>query len=170
MAAKYVNLSVQNTDRQFHDIDNMADYTELCQQYNFNVIQADVADRFERKQHLCVITEGDHYGCWGWYTTTSEDFAVTEINRSAPVPQNATVLFHYYTNENHRRKGYYCDLLKCVVAASKKEYAIIYAYDTNIASSNAIKKAGFEFVGRMNHRNFIPFQQMISKYNPEVNS
>lgn len=157
----------QNPNRNFYDIDNLADYQEICRKYNFTVTEADVKDRFDKKQHLCVITEEDHYGCWGWYTTTTADFAVTEIACSSPVPENTTILFHYYTNENHRRKGYYFELLKNVVISSKKEYAIIYAYDTNIASSSAIKKAGFQYIGRMNHKTFIPFSQMISVYNAE---
>lgn len=157
----------QNPNRNFYDIDNLADYQEICRKYNFTVTDADVKDRFDQKHHLCVITEEDHYGCWGWYTTTTADFAVTEIACSSPVPENTTILFHYHTNENHRRKGYYFELLKNVVISSKKEYAIIYAYDTNIASSSAIKKAGFQHIGRMNHKTFIPFSQMISVYNAE---
>lgn len=155
------------TERAFYDIDNISEYEDICKKYNFIVPDADIKNRFERKQHFCVITEKNHYGCWGWYTTTAEDFEVTEISRHSQVPQNATILFHYYTNEDQRRKGYYCDLLKNVVRSSKKEYAIIYAYDTNVASSGAIKKAGFKYIGRMNHKNFIPFQQMISMYNLE---
>ncbi len=157
----------QNTNREIYDIDNLKDYDEICRKYNFAVTDADVADRFERKQHFCVITENNHYGCWGWYTTAAEDFTVTEIARSSAVPENMTVLFHYYTNENQRRKGYYCDLLKNVVMLSKKEYAVIYAYDTNVASTNAIKKAGFSYLGRMKHNNFVPFDEMISIYNSE---
>ncbi len=157
----------KSSNRKFYDIDNLAEFEEVCKKYDFSVPDADAKKRFENKQHFCVITEDNHYGCWGWYTTTTEDFAVTEINRSSPVPENTAVLFHYFTNECQRRKGYYCELLKNIVVSNQKEYSIIYAYDTNIASSNAIKKAGFSYIGRMNHNNFISFHKMISMFNPE---
>lgn len=158
----------ETANRKFYDIDNIDDYNKICCEYNFSVADTDIVGRFSSGNHFCVVTEDDHFGCWGWYTTTDEDFYVSEIHRYSPVPSDTAVLFHYYTNFNHRRKGYYYDLLRFVVSSVKKEYAIIYAYDTNPASSNAIKKVGFSFVGRMNHSDFIPFEKMIKKVELEV--
>ncbi len=154
---------VHSDNRNFCDIDNSADFYKICLDFGFSVPDADIEERFSQGHHFCVVTENDHYGCWGWYTTSDKAFLVSEINRSSPVPSDATILFHYYTNENFRRKGYYYDLLRFIASTVKKDYAIIYAYDTNPASSNAIRKAGFRFAGRLNHKSFISFNEMIKK-------
>ena len=156
-----------DSDREFFDIDSLTDFNKICDKYNFAVSDADAKQRFDNKCHFCVITQGNHFGCWGWYTTATDNFYVLEIDRQSPVPANASVLFHYYTNEEYRRQGFYSQLLKAVVKSSGKEYSIIYAYDTNPASSNAMRKVGFHYVGRLGHKNFCEFQEMINNYKTE---
>lgn len=153
--------------REFFDIDNIDDFNKICKRFNFTVSDADAKQRFDNKCHFCVITQDNHFGCWGWYTTSADDFYVLEIDRKSPVPENTAILFHYYTNENYRRQGYYSQLLKNVVKSSGKEYSIIYAYDTNPASSGAIRKVGFHYAGRLGHNNFRGFQEMINNCKTE---
>lgn len=149
--------------REFHDIDNEEDFNKICGQFNFTVPDADIKKRFREKAHFCVITEAEHFGCWGWYISEPEDFYVLEIDRTSKIPENAAVLFHYYSNPDYRRKGFYFDLLRNVALKNGKDYSIIYAYGTNPASSDAIKKAGYKFVGRMGHKDFLSFDEMIKK-------
>jgi hypothetical protein len=156
------------TNREFFDIGDFDEFEKICAKYKFTVPDADCKKRFESKAHFCVLTENGHYGCWGWYTTAAENFRVLEIDRVSPIPQNASVLFHYYTNENYRRQGYYTELLKSVVHSCAKEFAIIYAYDTNPASSGAIKKSGFRYMGRLSHKTFKSFESLISDYKAGV--
>ena len=159
--ASNVNTDFQDKNRKFYDIDNLESFKKICSEFNFTVPDADVEKRFREKSHFCVITDDGHYGCWGWYTTAADDFYVLEIDRTSKIPENASVLFHYFANPDFRRRGYYYDLLRKVASENGKEYSIVYAYDTNPASSNAIKKAGYKYVGRMGHKNFIGFDGII---------
>lgn len=156
---------VLGDDRKLYDIDNINDFYALCDKYNFTVPDANIEKRFAEHDHFCVIIENDHYGCWGWYADTEKDFYVLEIDRSDRIPENACVLYHYFTNPDYRRNGYYYDLLKSIVSQKKKRYYIIYAYDTNTASRGAISKAGFTNIGIMNHKSFIGFAAMIAAVN-----
>lgn len=150
--------------QEFFDIDNIDDYRKICEKYNFRATDADEEKRFCEKSHFCLLAEDGHFGCWGWYSTARDDFYVLEIDRRSPVPENTTVLYHYFTNARYRRRGYYTQLLRSVVFSSGKEYSVIYAYDTNDASTGAIKKAGFRYVGRFGHKNFPGFEKLVSEY------
>lgn len=149
--------------REFFDIDNQKDFEKICRQFNFSVPDANIKERFEQKAHFCLLTENGQYGCWGWYMTESEKFYLLEIDRYAKIPENTAVLFHYYTNPDLRLRGLYFDLLRNVTKKNGKKYSVIYAYDTNSASSNAMKKAGYKFAGRYGHKSFTNFEELINR-------
>lgn len=162
--AKKNEITLENFDeskRIFYDIDNEQQFYYICQKYKFIVPDANIKKRFDEKSHFCVLVEDDHYGCWGWYNTQSSDFYLLEIDRTVVIPNDTAVLFHYYSNPDYRRKGFYYDLLRNVALKNGQNYSVIYAYDTNPASSNAIKKAGYKFAGRYNHKNFDSIEKLI---------
>lgn len=157
-----INLDgYDKTKRIFYDIDNEKDFHNICEKYNFSVPDADVSKRFSEKSHFCVIAEDNHYGCWGWYNAVPQDFYLLEIDRTEKIPQNSAVLFHFFANPDFRRKGYYFDILRNIAIKNGKEYSIIYAYDTNPASSAAMRKSGYKFAGRLNHKTFVSFEELI---------
>lgn len=158
-----INLAgFDETNRFFYDIDNENDFNAICKKYNFSVSDCNASERFREKSHFCMIAENNHYGCWGWYNAEPQDFYLLEIDRTERLPQNSAVLFHYFSNPDFRRRGYYFDLLRNVALNNGKEYSIIYAYDTNPASSNAMRKAGYKFAGRLSHKTFISFESLIN--------
>lgn len=155
-------FSVPETERKFLTADNIAEFEKLCNEYNFSVPDCNPAERFENGDSFCLIAEDGHYGCWGW-VCSGRRFYILEIDRYDDVPSDCIALYHFFTNENFRRQGYYRDLLRMIVASTDKKYAFIYAYDTNPASSGAIKKAGFTFAGRYGHGNYPGLENMIDK-------
>lgn len=159
-----IKLNEQNPGRRFYDVDNIDDYKKLCEQYGFKAHDADEEKRFKNKSHFCVLDEDDHFGCWGWYHKGESKFYVLEIDKKIIIPENAAVLYHFFTNENYRRRGYYTELLQNIVLHCGRNYAIIYAYGTNMASTGAIKKAGFRFVGRYGHKDFPGYERLIEDY------
>ena len=158
----------KNSVRKYFDIDNYADFEQICERFGFTVPDADAKKRFSENSHFALITEDNHFGCWGWYTTKPKEFYVLEIDSESVIPPDTSILYHYFSNENYRRKGYYVELLQNVVASCKKDYAVIYAYDTNPASSGAIRKAGFKYMGRFGHKNFDGLGNLVEKYKAEV--
>lgn len=159
-----INADDFSSDRQFYDIDNIDDFNDICQKYSFTVTDADAVMRFRQGDHFCLTAQDGTYGCWGWYTTLPRDFYVLEIDSHSEIPENARVLYHFFANPAQRRKGFYYDILRLIAAADGKDYSIIYAYDTNTASKNAIKKAGFKDLGEMNRKTFCGFENMIKTY------
>lgn len=158
--AESSEISAPETDRDFFVIDNITDFENICKRYGFNVPDCDPLQRFENGDRFCLLAEGDHFGCRGWYCT-DRPFYVLEIDRSDVIPADCIAMYHFFTNEKFRRQGFYCELLRLIVASSGKKYAFIYAYDTNPASSGAIKKAGFSFAGRFGHRNYPGLRKML---------
>lgn len=160
------DISVEgiSADRKFYDIDNIEDFDNICREYDFTVTDADAAERFREGDHFCLTAQNGQYGCWGWYAVPPQNFYVLEIDSYSEIPENACILYHFYTNPAQRRKGFYYDILRLITANSGKDYSIIYAYDTNPASKNAIKKAGFKDIGEMSRKTFCGFEEMIKRY------
>ncbi|MCQ2472002.1 MAG: hypothetical protein MJ147_08200 [Clostridia bacterium] len=163
-----VNVENISENRSFFIVRNIDDFNEICKKFSFTVPDANAEERFNMGDCFCLIAEGDVWGCWGWFTTASRDFYVLEIDASSKIPENAAVLYHYFANPEQRRKGFYYDLLRLVALKNGKEYSIIYAYDTNPASKNAIKKAGYRDFGEMSHKTFCGFSEIIKKYGNTV--
>ncbi len=163
------HISVENisSERKFHDVCAVRDFNKLCSDYGFDVPDADAEKRFAQGDHFCLITENDTWGCRGWYTSRPREFYVLEIDSYSPVPENASVLYHYFSNPEQRRKGFYYDLLRLIAVNNNKDYSLIYAYGSNIASRNAILKAGYRNFGEMNRKNFCGFENIIKKYNEQ---
>ena len=80
---------------------------------------------------------------------------------TADIPAEVSVLYHFFTNTELRRQGYYCDLLRQMLGAIPCDYALIYANDDNVASNGAIRKVGFTFVGAYKHRTMPPVEQLL---------
>lgn len=160
------DISVEgiSADRKFYDIDNIEDFNNICREYNFTVTDADAKARFEQGDHFCLTAQDGQYGCWGWYTSLPRKFYVLEIDAYSEIPENASVMYHFFSNPAQRRKGFYYDILRLIAANNGKDYSLIYAYDTNTASKNAIIKAGFRDHGEMNHKTFSGFEEMIKRY------
>ncbi len=159
-----INTDGISPERSFFDIDNLEDFNRLCGEYNFTVPDADAKERFDSGDHFCMTAENGIYGCWGWVATEHKDFYVLEIDSHSVIPENAAVIYHCFTNPEQRRKGFYYDFLRLVAKNNGKEYSIIYAYDTNTASKNAIKKASYRDFGEMSRKTFCGFDEIIRRY------
>ncbi len=158
------NCTDFNDDREFFEIDNIEDFKKLCKKFDFEVPDADIEERFNQKSIFYMLAEDGHYGCWGWGAQNEKQFNVLEINRRCEIPDDVSVLYHFYTNENYRRRGYYTELLRRIVASNSKKYCIIYAYDYNIASRTAIQKSGFTYIATLKHNGFKGFPDLINQY------
>lgn len=159
-----INTDGISVNRKFFYVDNLADFNRLCDEYNFTVPDADAKERFNNGDRFCLTAENGIYGCWGWVATNPTDFYVSEIDSHSVIPENAAVIYHCFTNPGQRRKGFYYDFLRLTARNSGREYSVIYAYDTNIASKSAIKKAGFKDFGEMSRKTFCGFEEIIRKY------
>lgn len=161
---KDVSTSGISPERKFCDVGTAEEFYELCEKFSFTVPDADIEKRFSDGDRFVLAAEGNTYGCWGWYTARPRNFYVLEIDAYSDIPENAAVLYHYFTNPEQRRRGFYFDLLRYVAANDGKEYSIIYAYDTNPASKGAISKAGFKDMGEMSRKTFCGFSEIIRRY------
>lgn len=161
---KDVSTDGISPERKFYDVGTAEEFHELCRKYDFTVPDADIEKRFSDGDRFVLAAENNTYGCWGWYTAKPRNFYVLEIDSYSDIPENTAVLYHYFTNPGQRRKGFYYDLLRYAAKNDRKEYSIIYAYDTNPASKGAIKKAGFKDLGEMSRRSFCGFSGIIRRY------
>ncbi len=164
-----VDLSVSD-GRQMYVALNESEYNGLCAEFDFSVSDADIKKRFENNDKFCLLADSQGWGCWGWIADSKREFYVLEIDSYSVIPENAQVLYHFFTNEKRRRQGFYCDLLKMISSNSNKDYSVIYAYGFNTASTGAIKKAGFTFAGRMSHKTFCGFENIIRSFNENKRS
>ena len=157
-------MQIPENGREYFEATDLKGFEALREKYGFSFSSDEAVRRFENFAHFCLLVENGEYGCWCWYAISPGKCDITEIDRTSPVPDNAIVYFDAFTNEKLRGRGLYTEILKRMICASKKPYAILYVLKSNAASVAAIKKSGFVFVKNYNYKTYKDFETVIKIY------
>lgn len=102
-------------------------------------------ERFCRGEKLYYILDNGKIIGYGWKRDSVKSFYLWEIARDVRFEKPVSVLYDFFVEESHRRKGLYYSLLKNIISSADiDEYLVIYALQKNVASIRGIEKAGFK--------------------------
>lgn len=129
------------TDLHLAVPDTFAEFVSLARSLNLPIERLH-HDRYRAASRIAILHDGRQRLSQGWITR-EEPFEITEVDRRVSLG-DATMLYHFETPEEHRRRGYYTVLLRLLIAGLPGERLWISAMSNNPASFKAIRKAGFQ--------------------------
>lgn len=115
---------------------------------------------FSPTAHLHAIVCDGRVASWGISELAVRDWPISESGTRLPIPDRSTVLLAFETLPEYRRRGYYLLLLYEILRlrfAEGAAWAYLWCVEENVASKNAIEKAGFSLVERHERRNVLGF-------------
>lgn len=114
-----------------------------------NITMPDVTKRLANDNLAFVAYINNHPAAFGWMAR--DNAKIGELNHEVMLPQGNRYLWNFRTLEAYRGLGIYPALLQYILQNGDHEanrFWIIHAPENN-ASLRGIKKAGFEYVGKL---------------------
>lgn len=96
--------------------------------------------RFDKGDVFCALVNDSECLSSGW-VATNRLFYISEINLKVLIGPNVCILYDFYTESQHRGKGFYPFLLQSIMNGDKRY--IIYVLKSNVSSLKGVEKASF---------------------------
>lgn len=125
----------------------LEEYLNYSNVYNYP-ISPYYAERFKAGAKYFLIHDENEYFTYGWIIDDCSQFNIKYFDSVVMVGKNNYIAFDFFTNEKHRKKGHYVEILAIIQnQLPLNAKVVIYTAPSNYGSRKGILKAGFIEVG-----------------------
>lgn len=144
-------LPISNLKNNFTCIDNYDKFVDFSRSHGFTIEKYHY-DRLRTNSFFVVLHNLNSVLSYGW-VSYGNNFYISEIDRTVSL-QGKLILYDFNTELANRNKGYYSELLHCIVNKFNNETLAIFSSTRNKASNKAIENVGFKKLYTLTHHRY----------------